>query len=401
MRILHILDHSIPLHSGYAFRTRSILLQQRNFGWETTHLTSSKHYAGEALEEDVDGFHFFRTYSSNMLLDKLPLFNQYAVVRDLSKRLRQVVEKVKPQILHAHSPCLNGLAALQVGKAMGLPVVYELRASWEDAAVSHGSTKEKSLRYRLSHALETYVLKRADAITTICEGLKSDIVSRGVAAEKVTIIPNAVDLDSFSAARGTDYALRQSLGLDKRRVLGFIGSFYDYEGLDLLLKALPIMRSTYPDIALLLVGGGPRENALRELVVKLGIQEHVIFTGRVSHDDVGRYYDLIDILVYPRKPMRLTEIVTPLKPLEAMAGGRLLIASDVGGHRELIRDGITGTLFKAGDTGALAGAVCDLLENHHKWPERLENARRFVETERNWRGSVEGYRSVYNGLLHR
>ncbi len=401
MRILHILDHSIPLHSGYAFRTRSILLQQRKFGWETAQLTSSKHYAGEALEEDVDGFHFFRTYSANMLLDRLPLFNQHAVVRDLSKRLLQVVERVKPQILHAHSPCLNGLAALRVGKAVGLPVVYELRASWEDAAVSHGSTAERSLRYRLSHALETHVLKRVDAITTICEGLKSDIISRGVVPEKITIIPNAVDLDNFPAARKPDDVLRRSLGLDKRRVLGFIGSFYDYEGLDLLLQALPIVQSTYPDIALLLVGGGPRESALRELADSLDVQKYVVFTGRVPHDEVTRYYDLIDILVYPRKPMRLTDIVTPLKPLEAMAGGRLLIASDVGGHRELIRDGITGTLFKAGDTAALAGAVCDLLENRHQWPERLENARRFVETDRNWRGSVEGYRLVYSGLLRR
>ena len=157
MRILHILDHSIPLHSGYAFRTLAILKQQRVLGWDTVQLTSTKHYAASEMEELVDGFKFYRTPSNKGLISKLPLLNQLAVIRDLEKRLYEVLKREKVDILHAHSPCLNGIAALRAGKRLKIPVVYELRASWEDAAVNHGSTTEGSLRYKVSRALETYV----------------------------------------------------------------------------------------------------------------------------------------------------------------------------------------------------------------------------------------------------
>jgi len=398
MRILHILDHSIPLHSGYAFRTRSILEQQHNLGWETIQLTSSKHYGSSALEEDVDGLHFYRTLPGNSLINRLPVLNQYAVVVELTHRLEQVIDKEQPDILHAHSPCLNGLAALRVGRRRHLPVVYELRASWEDAAVSHGTTTEGSLRYRLSRSLESYVLRRVDAVTTICEGLRQDILSRGVPPEKVTVIPNAVDLEHFKETGKTKPGLRESLGLQNKKVIGFIGSFYDYEGLDLLLKGLPHIHKRFPEVHALLVGGGPQEQNLKRLAAELGLENKVIFAGRVPHQEVASYYDLIDVLVYARHPIRLTELVTPLKPLEAMAQRRLFVASDVGGHRELIKHGETGILFNPNDPIALANAVCDTLTTPELWPSRLEAARRFVETRRTWQASVANYQSVYEAL---
>jgi glycosyltransferase involved in cell wall biosynthesis len=181
-------------------------------------------------------------------------------------------------------------------------------------------------------------------------------------------------------------------------VLGFIGSFYTYEGLALLLAALPAMLAGETRIRILLVGGGPQEASLRRFAASLGVEDKVVFTGRVAHNEVQRYYDLIDVLVYPRLSMRLTDLVTPLKPLEAMAQGRLLVASDVGGHRELIRDGETGVLFKAGDADALARKVLDLLADQPAWPRLRTAARRFVETERNWPASVGRYRLVYGRL---
>src|SRR5210317_1803978 len=153
MRILHVLDHSIPLHSGYTFRTRNILQQQRARGWETVHITGGKHLNPAGQEEDVDGFHFYRTQASEGLLDSLPVLDQLAVVNALSARLDEVVAKERPDILHAHSPSLNGLAALRVGRRHGLPVVYECRAFWEDAAVDHGTCREGGLRYRLTRAI--------------------------------------------------------------------------------------------------------------------------------------------------------------------------------------------------------------------------------------------------------
>ena len=401
MRILHILDHSIPLHSGYTFRTLSILKEQRALGWETFHLTSSKQKNCNAAEEVVEGWHFYRTPAATGLRSRLPVLNQLAVMDGLTHRLIEVVKIVKPDILHAHSPVLNAIPTLRVGRLMSIPVVYEVRAFWEDAAVDHGTSREWGPRYRLTRGLETYALTQVDAITTICQGLRGDIIARGIAAEKVTVIPNAVNIENFSVGNPADTQLAQDLGLEGKAVLGFIGSFYAYEGLSLLLQALPSMLSGNADVRVLLVGGGPEERELKALASQLKVEDKVIFVGRVPHDQVQRYYNLIDVLVYPRLRMRLTDLVTPLKPLEAMAQGRLVVASDVGGHQELIQDNKTGILFKADDAHALSSKVLELLAQPDVWPALRGAARSFVEMQRTWGGSVARYQGVYRAALHR
>ena len=401
MRILHILDHSLPLHSGYTFRSAAILREQQRLGWETFHLTGAKQGTVSALEETAEGLHFFRTPVEKAVWAHWPVLNQVAIVRGLSQRLAGVVEQTKPDLLHAHSPALNGLAALSVARRYRLPLVYEVRAFWEDAAVDHGTTREGSLRYRLTHALESYVLRRADAVTCICEGLRNDIIGRGIPAEKITVIPNAVDVEQFKLGSAADPVLKTQLSLDGSRIIGFIGSFYAYEGLALLLEALPGLLRQAPDVRVLLVGGGPQELALKQQAQALNIADQVMFTGRVPHAEINRYYDLIDVLVYPRLSMRLTELVTPLKPLEAMAQGQLFIASDVGGHRELIRDGETGVLFRAGDAADLTAKTLELLAHPERWPMLKNNGRRFVEQERTWRNSVGRYQKIYENLMIR
>lgn len=396
MRILHVLDHSIPLHSGYTFRTRAILEHQRARGWETFHLTSAKQGNLRGVDkEEVDGFTFFRSSPPVRWLADLPLINQWAVVKTLERRMRNVVSEVRPDVIHAHSPALNGLAALRVARDMKIPLVYEIRAFWEDAAVDHGTSTEWGARYRMTRALETYVVRKADAVTVICEGLKQDVVKRGVRGNRVTVIPNAVDAERFAFDADRDDLLAKTMGLDGQTVLAFIGSFYAYEGLDLLVSALPRILERCPDVKLLLVGGGPEEEKLKAQVRSMGLSERVQFAGRVPHDEVQRYYSLVDMLVYPRYSMRLTELVTPLKPLEAMAQGKLLVASDVGGHRELIRPGETGDLFCAGDAEDLAKTVTRLLDNPASWEERRNLGRRFVEEERNWSQSVGRYAAIY------
>jgi PEP-CTERM/exosortase A-associated glycosyltransferase len=316
-----------------------------------------------------------------------------------AKRIGELIDRLKPDIVHAHSPVLNALPALWAARRHRLPVVYELRALWEDAAVDHGTTTERSARYRASRAVETFALRRADAVTTICEGLRGEVIGRGIDPARITVIPNAVDVDRFGVAGTPDAALRASLGLDGATVLGFIGSFYAYEGIDLLLDATARLLPSRPDLKVLLVGGGSHEPALRERVAALGIASHVVFTGRVPNADVPRYYDLIDTLVYPRRSMRLTELVTPLKPLEAMAQGRLVVASDVGGHRELIADGDTGHLFSAGNAEALAAVLDRVLGARDAWPAMRARARAFVERERSWDRSVARYSDVYRRVV--
>ena len=399
MKILHILDHSIPLHSGYTFRTRAILEQQRKLGWETFHVTSAKHQVAKADIETIDGLTFYRSAMPQGWAAKLPVLNQYAIVQTLSQRLDEIIPQIKPDILHAHSPALNGLAALKMAKKYGLPLVYECRAFWEDAAVDHGTTGEGSLRYRVTKALETHVFKNANAVTTICEGLRADIIGRGVAGDKITVIPNAVDIDKFTYGEAANPELQAKLGLSGKIVLGFIGSFYAYEGLLLLLDALPDIIKQQPNARLLLVGGGPQQEQINQKIAALGLQDWVILPGRVPHDQVQDYYNLVDIFVYPRLAMRLTDLVTPLKPLEAMAQGRLLVASDVGGHKELIRDQENGYLFKAGDKNALAQKVLAVLSQAGQWEQIRQAGRRYVDEERNWQRSVSHYQSVYDRIL--
>jgi len=416
MKILHVFDHSIPLHSGYTFRSRAIVNTQRELGWQTAHLTSAKHAAGAVpgaaakgdatgaasspaapLEETVDGLVFHRTRPG--ALAKLPVLSQWDVVRTLAPRIVEVARREKPDVIHAHSPCLNGLAALKAGRALGIPVVYEVRAFWEDAAVDHGTATENGLRYRLTRALETHVLKRADQVTCICEGLRQDIVARGVPADRITVIPNAVDIAQFPMLGARDAALEAKLGLQGRQVLGFIGSFYAYEGLDLLLAAFPAILAQRPDTRLLLVGGGPQEQALKAQAQSLGIGDKLVFTGRVPHAQVPAYSSLVDAFVFPRKSMRLTELVTPLKPLEAMAQGRVVLASNVGGHRELIEHGRTGFLFRHDDVEDLARCAVQALADPAALAQVIANGRAFVEGERNWTASVRRYGAVYQRAL--
>jgi hypothetical protein len=399
MRVLHILDHSLPLHSGYAFRTASILREQRALGWETMQLTTPRQGPPKALVERIDGIEFHRTPPIDTPLSRLPAGTYLSEMRATAKRIAQIVRAQRPDVLHPHSPVLNALPALWVGHRYRIPVVYELRALWEDAAVDHGSTYEGSARYRFSRALETFALSRADQITTICEGLRSEIISRGVLPARVTVIPNAVDTNTFRPESTPDEGLKHQLGLVGATVIGFAGSFYAYEGLDLLIAAVEALVPRRPELRVLLVGGGPQEGALRELVARAGLDKVVLFTGRVPHADVQRYYDLIDVLAYPRHRMRLTEIVTPLKPLEAMAQGRLFVASDVGGHKELVRDGETGFLFAADQVEALVRAIEHVLAIRTDWPRIKAAARKFVEKERTWAMSVARYADVYGRLV--
>lgn len=399
MKILHILDHSIPLHSGYTFRTLAILEEQHKLGWETFHVTSAKHLGARAAVETVDGLSFYRSTPPEGLFASLPVLNQWAIVKSLEERLDEIIPEIKPDVLHAHSPALNGLAALNASKKFNIPLMYECRAFWEDAAVDHGTTREGSARYRITKALETYVFKRAAAVTTICEGLRNDIIGRGVPADKITVIPNAVDISKFNFGEKAEPQLLHDLNLSGKTVLGFIGSFYAYEGLLLLLDTLPDIIAAQPDVRLLLVGGGPQAQKIKQRVAELSLQDVVILTGRVAHDQVQRYYNLVDVFVYPRLSMRLTDLVTPLKPLEAMAQGRVLVASDVGGHHELIKDKQTGYLFKAGDKTSLLETVLSALNDQMRWDEIRQAGRQFVDVERNWARSVEKYKSVYSQLI--
>ncbi|MDE2560855.1 MAG: glycosyltransferase, exosortase A system-associated [Sphingomonadales bacterium] len=397
-RVLHVLDHSLPLHSGYTFRTRAILAAQQALGIEVRGLTGQRHAVkdGGGDVEIHDGLCFHRTPGEPY---GLPALREWREIAALAKRIAEVAREWRPDVLHAHSPALCGLAAVRAGASLGIPVVYEIRAFWEDAAVGNGTGREGSAKYWLTRQLENRAVAGADAVVTICSGLRDDLVARGVPAEKITIMPNGVDLSLFGAPLERDAAFAGQLGLGDGPVIGFLGSFYPYEGLDDLVAAMPAIVSAVPGAKLLLVGGGPAEAALKAQVEASSAREAIVFTGRVPHDQVDRYYALVDVVCYPRKAMRLTELVTPLKPLEAMAQGKLVAASAVGGHRELIADGMTGTLFAPDDPSALAASLTKLLADRGEWPARRAVAGDFVRREHDWARNAMRYRDVYQALL--
>jgi PEP-CTERM/exosortase A-associated glycosyltransferase len=395
-RVLHVLDHSLPLQSGYTFRTRAILKAQQGLGFEVRGVTGIRHFAEGPSPEEADGLTFHRTPGE---ASGPPGLREWREIGLLADAIGQVCDEWRPDILHAHSPALCGQAAARVAKARGIPFVYEIRAFWEDAAVGNGTGREGSIKYRLTRALENHVVKSADAVVTICEGLRGDLIARGVAPDRITISPNGVDLSLFGEPAAREPELAAELGLGDGPVIGFIGSFYDYEGLDDLIAAMPALIARQPDAKLLLVGGGPREAALRAQAEASPAATAIRFVGRVPHDQVERYYALTDVLAYPRKASRLTDLVTPLKPLEAMAQGKLVAASSVGGHRELITDGVTGTLFAPDNPAACATALADLLDDRSNWDERRAAGRAHVAAKHDWARNVERYQAIYQKLL--
>lgn len=395
-RVLHVLDHSLPLHSGYTFRTRAILTAQAAMGLEVRGITGLRHLAEGPDCEETEGLTFHRTRGA---ASGPPGLREWREINLLADAIVALAQDWQPDLLHAHSPALCGMAALIAGQRLGVPVVYEIRAFWEDAAVSNGTSSEGSIKYRLTRALENHVVKGAEQVVTICQGLKDDLVKRGVPAGKISLSPNGVDLALFGEAATREPELAGQLGLGEGPVIGFIGSFYDYEGLDDLIAALPLLRERTPGAQLLLVGGGPMEAALRQQAKASAAADAVHFVGRVPHSEVERYYALIDVLAFPRKRSRLTDLVTPLKPLEAMAQGRLVAASDVGGHRELITDGETGILFAPDDPAACAAALAGLLERPDEWRKLKANGRAHVAAKHDWSANILRYQDVYQTAL--
>lgn len=395
-RVLHILDHSLPLHSGYTFRTRAILKSQQAAGLTVRGVTGPRHAdAGPEIEE-IDGLTFHRVAGQ---FAGPPGLSEWREIEAFREGIEGVARQWQPEVLHAHSPALCGMAGLRAAKRLGLPFVYEIRAFWEDAAVGNGTGREGSLKYRLTRALENRVVAGADAVFTICKGLRDDLVARGHDGEKIGLSPNGVDLALFGDPVARDDALAHALGIGAGPVVGFIGSFYDYEGLDDLVAALPALRQRHPHAQLLLVGGGPMEEALRAQAAASPAGDAIVFTGRVPHAEVERYYSLIDVLAYPRKHSRLTDLVTPLKPLEAMAQRRIVAASDVGGHRELITDGQTGLLFPPDDPMRMAASLADFIDRRDSWPTMREAGRAHVAAHHDWARNVQRYQRVYQDLI--
>lgn len=399
IKIIHILNHSFPLLDGYASRSQSILIAQKKMKYHPVVLTSPKH------EEDwkkkcsrkqvIDNIKFYR--AGNNPLGRLPIIGELVQIAMVLLRLMQIIKIEKPSVIHAHSPVLNAISALIAGKWCGLPVVYEIRAFWEDAGVDQETYKQKSIKYNSVKFLETRACEKVSQVAVLCEGIKKDLISRGIPCHKITPVFNGINPENFKPS-SPDEELRKQWNLSGKKVIGFIGSFYRYEGLDLLVKAFSEIAPDNPDLVLLLVGGGEMEDHLKNQVIDLGIVNRVILPGRIPHHRIQGVYALTDVLVYPRYSVRLTELVTPLKPLEAMAMGKAVIASDIGGHRELISHNETGILFRAGDPSSLANAILGVFKYDEKIKGLTSNGINYIENYKTWTKTTAAYKKIYDRL---
>ncbi|PYM54332.1 MAG: glycosyltransferase, exosortase A system-associated [Candidatus Rokuibacteriota bacterium] len=391
-RALHVLDHSLPIGSGYSYRSRSIVTFQKRLGLDPVVLTSPKQGTNTDGREQVDGITHYRTGRAG---GRLPFARELLLMARMAARIIRVARAEGVDLIHAHSPSLNGLPALWAGRRLGLPVIYEVRTFWEDAAVNNGTFTEGSLRYRVSRALETVVLRRAHRVVAICEGIRSEIISRGIPPERIALVPNGVDPEWLEPrTRATEIA--NHLGLGDGPVFGYIGSFSRYEGLAFLIDAMPELLGRFPNAKLLLVGGGRDEEAVRKAAGNIGAA--VLVPGRVPQEDVRDFYTVVDVFVLPRRRIRLTELVTPLKPLEAMAMGLPVLASDIGGHAEIVNNGQTGLLFKTESSKSLVEQARRLGEDRDLRAQLGAGGRQWVEAERTWERIVARYPPIYGGV---
>jgi glycosyltransferase involved in cell wall biosynthesis len=314
----------------------------------------------------------------------------------------RVLREERPEVVHAASNYITALPALIAARRLGLPFIYEIRGFWEITRSSRDTEFENTTRYALMRHFEGVVARAADHVFTLTSAMRDELVQRGVEAEKITLVHNGVDPERFvPLAPRLDLADRLGLPRDVP-VIGYVGSFVDYEGLDDLVQACSLLHERGVVFRLLMVGDGAEMNRLRQLVTETNLQDRVLLTGRVPHDEVEDYYSLVDICPFPRKPWEVCEMVSPLKPFEAMAMRKAVVVSSTHALREIVTHEQTGLVFQKGDPVALADALERLLRDPALRERVAENGRAWATQERSWNASgrvvVEGYRALLGAI---
>jgi PEP-CTERM/exosortase A-associated glycosyltransferase len=401
LKIAHLLYYTPPAMSGYAIRSRYILQEQRKRCLEVfavSHPVMSR--LGGREREELEGIPYIRLQRRGSLVDRARnrlFLKDGGIVRAIVSELLPILAAETPDILHAHTPHIMGRVGIACGRSLGIPVVYEARGLWEDSGAVRGAFTRSSRRYRVFRDRETEAFRSADHVVTISEGLRRDLEQRGVPSRKIDIVPNGASPPERLPEPNAELARRY--GLHGKTVVGYVGSLSKIEGLELLVEAFAKLVPDSPDVRLLFVGDGPIRPDLQQQARALGIADRVIFTGNVPHEEIWSYYMLLDVLVVCRPSNRVSEIVTPIKPLEAMGLGRALLVSCVGGLMELIREDRTGMSFPAGDVGACTESLGRLIRDRGLRERLGREARRWILDEWAWPGLVGRYDAIYTRLL--
>lgn len=401
-RALHLLTNSLPwTQSGYALRSHAILRAQSGLGIGVAAVTRLGYPVNVGLpwaagSDVVDGVPYHRLLARRMSATPEGRLEQTVEL------MRFHVERFAPTVLHTTTHFPNALVAQAVAGAAGLPWVYEARGQLEKTWLASRPAGQRdegagSERFLLWHAKETEVAVAADHVVVLSEVMRADLVERGIAADRITVVPNAVDAGLLESV-STPQQGRRALGLpEEGRWVGTVSSLVDYEGLDVLLHAVRILRDQGLDVRCAIAGDGVSRPSLQQLVTTLGLAEVVVLPGRVSRADAARWHRALDVFVVPRRDTPVCRTVTPLKPIEAMAAGRPVVASDLPALAEIVAGPGSGLLVTPDDAGALAGRLHGLLEDEGLWQQLAAGGREFAAT-RTWQAMAARYHHIYETL---
>ncbi|MGP5164607.1 glycosyltransferase [Arthrobacter rhombi] len=326
--------------------------------------------------------------------DPLDLYFQYAADAIVREAIIQ-----RASLIHAASNHVTALPALMAARRLGVPFVYEVRGFWEITEASRNSDWGSSERHRLAVDLETMVATGADQVLAITGQVRDELIRRGVEADRISLLPNAADPFEFVPLPAERGILRRMKATNVDTVIGYAGSVLDYEGLELLVEAFAVAVEARPELLLSVVGDGPGLPAMKQRAAELLPSDRIVFSGRVPSKEVPQFLSAMDIVVCPRLSNQVTEMVSPLKPLEAMAAGRSVIASDVAPLVDLFgNDQDRGLLFPAGDAKALAEALVELADNPEQRADMGRTARAWVVEHRSWSAMEKRVRRVHSAL---
>jgi len=403
-KVFYLLHSSLPYHSvGYATRTHGLLQGIRGHAWDVQGVTrlgypfdmpQMEALSPIAPSDIIDGVPYQRLSVSPGTESKQPL---QAYVSRYVAELKKLARAQRPFVMHAASNHWNGLAGVSAARELGIPSIYEVRGLWEITRGSRNPEWAHGETYQHMARMEADAAVNADQVITITNALRDELVNRGVDENKITVIPNGVDVSRFKPReKNTELAAR--LGLQNKTVIGYVGTILNYEGIALLLDVAGKLKQERNDVAFLFVGDGAELEEYRERVQNEELSDNVIFTGRVPHNEAEEYYSIINICPFPRLPLPVCEMVSPLKPFEAMAMGKAIVASNVAALSEIVTNGVNGLLFEKGNADDLARVIGLLLDNPNLTARLAEAGRRWVSRERDWNILSEQVSTIYASL---
>ncbi|GAA1171581.1 hypothetical protein GCM10009584_10610 [Ornithinimicrobium humiphilum] len=405
--VVSVLGQSLPLRSGgYATRSHGILTSLVDRGWHMNAVTrlgfpydlwwKADDERVVAPVDVVDGVPYHRLLTEGVR--SYPRTPLVPYVEEGARGIAKLAREKRAGLIHASSLYDVGMAGLLAAREVGVPFVYEMRGLKQLLESARQPRFAESPRSRYLDLLEGTVAREADALFVITEALGRQMVEMGVDPERITVVPNGVNAARFEP-RERDEELAASLGLAGRTIIGYVGGLVHYEGLDLLFEAVARLRRERDDFHVLVVGDGAHQRALHRTVEQLGVGDLVTFTGRVPHEEVEAYLSLVDITPFPRKPLPVCELISPIKPFESMAMEKAVVASDVAALAEIVQDGVTGRLFAKGDADDLARVLGELVDDPEQRVRLGRSAREWVVAERDWSRITDAVDGVYRQLL--